>query len=370
MTRPVAVIGAGLTGLTAAHALFYHGCDVTVYERSYRVGGHARSEWMRGVPYEPEGAHLFHTSDEQVWALINSLVEMIPYRHRVLTELRGEMFSWPLQYDELDRLDEWPKIKQELYEVQGMPPLGSNFETWCITQMGETLYGLFIDGYTTKQWGRPGRYLAASIGPKRVELRRDGNRELFTDPFQGWPRDGYGALAEALAAPVRVQLGVEVTAADLYDVIAPGVPVIVTAPLDGFFRNIYGPLEWRGVNTGAHWLPDVVGYAQPAMVVNRPSLDVPYTRTIESKWVLDGVTRVRGTVVMYEYPGAPAKHYPVPDPAGTNEWTQKLYENDANMFDRNPLIVAGRLARYTYINMDQAMREGLDAASAAAHRVQ
>ena len=359
------VIGAGLTGLTAAHTLTRRGFDVTVYERDFAVGGHARSESMRGVPYEPHGAHIFHTSDSRVWGLVTSLVEMLPYRHRVLTEVEGESFSWPIQRDELERLDAWPRIQRELASLSTVID-PSNFESWCVSQMGETLYGLFIDGYTTKQWGRPGRELSYDLGPKRVELRWDGNRELFRDPHQGWPAKGYGALAEALAADTKIVLGQAVTLGDLPDIVAPGVPVIVTAALDDFCEQAHGPLDWRGVSLDAHWLPGVE-FAQGAMVVNRPSLDVTYTRTIETKHVL-GDSDLPGTVLMYEYPGAKAKHYPVPDAAGENRAAQQEYEATVRAYDRNPLIPAGRLARYTYINMDEAMRDGMVAAVCAEGR--
>ena len=360
------VIGAGLTGLTAAHLLSRNQVDVTVYERDFRVGGHARSESMGGIPYEPHGAHIFHTGDAPMWRLATSLVDMLPYRHRVLTELAGEMFSWPLQYDELERLDGWGTIRAELAKVGRVD--ATNFETWCVSQMGATLYHLFIEGYTAKQWGRPGSELASSIGPKRVELRRDGVRDLFRDPFQGWPVGGYGALCEAMACPVagdvEIVMGETVTVADLGAVAAPGVPVIVTAALDDFFNGSHGPLQWRGVGLVARWMPKVAGFAQQAMVINRPSPDVAYTRTIESKWVLGPDTKTEGTMVMYEYPGAEAKHYPVPDVAGTSAQTQHAYEVELRDYERNPLIAAGRLARYTYINMDEAMRSGC----AAAHR--
>ena len=365
MSPDVAVVGAGLTGLTAAYALRQRGLNVMVFERDFVVGGHSRSEVLNGVPYEPDGPHLFHTHDEVVWNLVTSLVDMLPYRHRCVTELGGDFYSWPLQWSELDRLDEWPVIRRELSRTR--PLDRTNFETWCVSQMGETLYDLFIAGYTLKQWGRPGRELSASIGPKRVELRTNKfNLELFDDPFQGWPVGGYGALAEGLAANVEVVLGQLVTVATLEQLVPPGVPVIVTSALDDFFCGQYGTLEWRGIRSVGRWVPGVLGFLQPALAANRPSLDVPYTRTVETKWVLDGGMLPGGTMVLYEYPGAPSKHYPVPDVDGENKATQDRYEAALAGFSRNPLLAAGRLARYTYINMDQAMRDGLDVASWAA----
>lgn len=360
------MVGAGLTGLTAAHALARQGHHVHVYEASFQLGGHARSEWLKGIPYEPHGAHILHTGDVEVWRLVKSLVEVIPYRHRVMTELVGDLFSWPLQLGELARLDDWGHIKRELTHLPAEPD-ATDFETWCVSLMGETLYSLFVADYTAKQWGRPPRELAASIGPKRVELRTDGCLDLFRDPFQGWPAEGYGALAEALAGEVEVVFGEAVTIDTIPDIAAPGTPVIVTSALDDFLTERFGPLGWRGVRLRGRWLPEWSGFAQPAMVVNRPSPSVAYTRTIETKWVLGEASPRRGTMVMYEFPGAPAKHYPIPDAAGVNRHAQDRYVQALARYQRNRLIPAGRLAHYTYINMDEAMRAGLDAAAKAIH---
>lgn len=358
------VVGAGLTGLTAAHRLTMQGHSVVVYERSFQLGGHARSEWLRDVPYEPHGAHILHTGDVEVWRLVTGLVEMLPYRHQVMTELGGAMFAWPLQLAELRQLDEWATIEAELARRPDAPD-DTNFETWCVSLMGETLYGLFVADYTAKQWGRAPAELSASIGPKRVELRTDGFRDLFRDPFQGWPLKGYGALADALAGQVDVVFGEAPTMEDIPDLAPKGTPIIVTAALDDFMADRFGPLEWRGVSLSGRWLPEWSGFALPAMVVNRPSSRVPYTRTIETKWVLGDAAPRRGTMVMYEYPGAPAKHYPMPDAAGVNRQAQARYLKELAAYERNPLIPAGRLAHHTYINMDEAMRAGLNAAARA-----
>ena len=120
----------------------------------------------------------------------------------------------------------------------------------------------------------------------------------------------------------------------------------------GPYYNVVGP----------RYLADVA-LAQEAMVVNEPDAHVPYTRSIESKWVFPELHAVDGTVVCHEYPGAATKHYPVLDADGNNKRRQRRYLDLLASFDRNPLFAAGRLARYLYINMDEAMRQGLDVAA-------
>ncbi|MEV4927770.1 hypothetical protein [Streptomyces roseoverticillatus] len=83
--------------------------------------------------------------------------------------------------------------------------------------------------------------------------------------------------------------------------------------------------------------------AQSAMVVNEPDVSVPWTRTIQTKWALGHLHGRPGTLVAREYPGAPAKHYPVPDSAGANHTRQDTYAALLTAHTRNPLFAAGRL---------------------------
>ncbi|WP_431781229.1 FAD-dependent oxidoreductase [Streptomyces chumphonensis] len=359
-TKSCIIVGAGLTGATAAWELARRGYRVRVYEQADVVGGHVRTEWLGGIPYEPHGAHIFHTHDTEVWQLVSGLSHFVPYEHRVTIRVRSHDLSWPLQRGELARLEEWETVERELAALPAEPDT-TNFETYCRSLMGQTLYDLCVRNYTRKQWGRDPDGLAASVAAGRVELRSDGHRGLFRDPYQGWPERGYADLVESLLEPAEIELGQPVTHTDLVEVARPGEPVVVTSALDDFFHGELGPLEWRGVRLESRFVPGVK-LALPSMVLNEPDLAVPWTRTIETKWALEELHDRPGTIVMREYPGAPAKHYPVPDSAGANRSLQAAYLAKLTGHRRNPLIAAGRLATYSYINMDQAVRQGLDAA--------
>lgn len=357
MSKVIRVVGGGLAGAAAAHLLAGAGYPVEVIEGDATWGGQLRTAVANGVLYEPAGAHIFHTADREVWQLVTALVTMRPYRHLVRTEAFGRLLSWPPQLADLQELPQWPTIEREL---AGRPrqPRADNFETWCVGLMGETLYRELIEGYTRKQWGVDPAELAAVWAPKRIELRTDGYRYLFRDPYQGWPDGGYTRLIDALLHRVPVTLGQRVTVDDWDDLCRGAAAVVVTCALDEFFGESMGPLAWRGVALRSRYLPDQE-HALPCGVVNTPSLAQPYTRAIETKW-MSGQTGP-GTVVSYEYPGATARHYPVDDIAGANRARQRRYEKELDALPGPPRHLVGRLATYTYLDMDQVIRQAMNA---------
>jgi UDP-galactopyranose mutase len=359
MPALVRIVGSGLTAAAAAYRLRQVGVRVELLDAAPVAGGQLRTEAVHGVLYEPHGAHIFHTRDAEVWALVSRLVPFRNFRHRVLTEVGQRLLSWPPQIGELQELAEWPTIRDEL----ARRPAGcrsDNFETWVVDLVGPTLYEWFIEPYTRKQWGVEPNTLAASWAPKRIELRDDGYTDLFRDPYQGWPVGGYVPLVDALLAGCSLSLGRRIVATNMTDVMSGAAATLVTAPLDEFLGCELGPLAWRGVRLVHHFHPDV-DRVLAAPVVNHPGMDQAYTRRIETKWMSD--QQIGGTVVSEEYPGADARHYPVDDAAGVNRALARAYQ--ALLSERfGPTVhSAGRLASYTYIDMDQSIRQGLNAAT-------
>ena len=373
MRRRIGIVGAGWTGAVAGRLLTESGFAVEVMERTSVVGGHSRAETMNGVVYEPNGAHIFHTSNEAVNQFVNAHGLTRPYDHKVLTEVflspdddedESHLLSWPPQVDELKELPVWPTVERELASLPP-EPVGDNFEDYVVSMMGRTLYGLFIRDYTAKQWGRPATELSARFAPKRVELRRDGHRGLFRDRWQYFPPNGINEVIESVLSTVAVTLDTEITVDDAERLGQDYDAVIITAALDDFAR-CPGELEWRGIEMRSSYSPtdDPGGVLTPAYVTNRPSARVPYTRTVETKHATG--QQIGGTVVSEEMPGAPRRHYPVLTADGANERrNSELAKEIAEHFDI-PVYFAGRLATYRYIDQDEAIADAMAVADRVA----
>jgi UDP-galactopyranose mutase len=366
------VVGAGWSGAVVARALHDQGIAVHVAERDQVVGGHARAEVLNGVVYEPNGAHIFHTSDPAVAAFVERFGMTRRYEHRVLTEVfqhdddeHGLLLAWPPQLGELRRLADWPAIEREL-AARPAEPHGDDFETWVVSLMGPTLYRLFVEGYTRKQWGCEPRELSSRFAPRRVDLRDDGDTRLFRDAWELFPAEGVNSVIEAILAPVPVTCGATVGVDDVEHVAGRPSAVVVTAPLDDFVGRP-GTLAWRGIHMRSRYVPteDLSGTVTPAYVVNRPSMRVPYTRTVETKHATG--QRIGATVVSEEHPGAPARHYPVPTVDERHERANRDLQDEIRASLAGvPAFFCGRLATYTYIDQDQAIARALACAAEVA----
>lgn len=366
MPKRMIVVGAGWSGAVVARSLHEAGLQVEVLERAPHVGGHSRSETLNGVIYEPNGAHIFHTSNREVATYVQRLGISRPYEHKVVTEVyldEGEeptRLSWPPQLAELRDLRIWPTIRDELDNLAPNPS-GDDFESYVISMMGHTLYELLVRDYTVKQWGRSPRELSSSFAPKRVEVRDDGNRRLFRDRWEFFPEAGVNSAIEALLAPVPTTCGVEVDLNTLDELGGDVDAVVVTTPLDDFIKRP-NQLAWRGITMRSRYVPTASEDASitAAYVVNQPSLRFAYTRTVETKQATG--QRICGTVVSEEYPGSSARHYPVPTVGRTYENQNEALKEEIRSAAPLPVFFCGRLANYSYINQDQAIEQALDLA--------
>src|SRR3954454_7233595 len=359
----VLIVGAGLTGCTLAWRLAQEGVSSTLLEQAEVPGGLIRSEHMGGVLYEPHGSHIFHTEDTEVWELANEMTPFNDYRHRVDIVVEGRILNWPILVSDIDRQSRSDEIRAELAERRDVDAearaQAANFEEWCLELMGPILYERYVRPYTEKQWGRPARELSAAWAPRRVSVRWDDDPYLFPDPFQGWPAgpNGYTDLIDGLldAPEIEVRCGVDVTLETLG---SDADAVVLTCPLDVFCGERFGRLDWRGILVRNVHVPHVE-HAQGAMVVNYPGLEYPFIRIHETKHA--SRQQVEGTVLGFEFTGAPTRYYPIelPETRALNDRYQAFVREQVGAART---FFAGRLARYVYIDMDDCMRDALDTA--------
>ena len=362
----VLIVGAGWAGTSVHFKLKENNINSVIFESNNFVGGHSRSDNIKGVIFEPNGPHIFHTSNTEVNEFVTKFGMLRKFNHQVKTRiyprsLKGEskLLSWPPQVDELKKLDEWKIISEELGNLPKTIN-DKNFKTYAVSIMGATLYELFIEGYTYKQWGEDPSKLSSKFAPKRIDLRKDGNKNLFSDKFEYFHPEGSGHIIENILQNAEIQFGKTITV-DNIDTISAGFDAIVlTSSLD-LYLNSKKQLKWRGIETIPEFYETTEeGTITEAYQINHPSLNESYTRTIETKHASG--QKVSGSVVAKEYPKDNIKHYPVLDSKNINVNLNNNLKNEIIKLSRLPVYFCGRLANYQYINQDEAILQGFECA--------
>lgn len=346
------IVGAGFAGSVCARQLADAGKRVLIIDKRDHIGGNAYDYVNEhGVRIHKYGPHIFHTNSDKVFEWLSRFTEWRPYEHRVLASVEGKLVPFPINLTTLEMLG---LTREDCAPEEGIEH-PANAEEQCLKTVGRKLYELFFEGYTTKMWGRHPRELDASV-TARIPIRWDSRDDrYFTDKHQAMPKDGYTAMFEAMLEHdnIDVKTGFDYIKRQLefgpwYNDLEG---VIWTGRIDEYYGEQFGPLPYRSMRfEHASWM--TLG-RQGAPTINYPD-DRPYTRATD--WRGLAGERDPGTVLTYEFPTAVGEpYYPIPAPE--NRAIYKRYEALADAeFD---VTFLGRLGRYQYINMDQAVGQAL-----------
>lgn len=218
--QPVAIIGAGITGLTAAWKLGQKGVPVRVLEADPFIGGASRTVNFDGGFRFDLGGHRLYTRNKEVLGVINTLLpgEVITVPRISRIYIRGKFANYPLSFfNALGALGPvtscgvaasygWERVKQ----IFRTPPEKS-FEDWIVSRFGRRLYEIYFKPYSEKVWGIPCEELGADFAAQRIKgmsfreavknmLFKDRNAPVtLADEFH-YPRHGFGRIPEAMAA--------------------------------------------------------------------------------------------------------------------------------------------------------------------------
>ena len=357
------IVGAGLYGAIFARRMRDRGRSCLVVDKRPHVGGNCYTESVEGIDVHKYGAHIFHTSDREVWDYVNSLVEFNRYTNSPVARWKDELYNLPFNMNTFHSLwgvktpdEARAKLLEQRGEMAGREP--ANLEEQAISLVGRDIYEKLIKGYTEKQWGRRCTELPAFI-IKRLPVRFTYDNNYFDDRYQGIPVGGYTRIFDILLDGIDVRLGVDYLQ-DRHALDSLAAETLYTGPIDAFYGNRFGVLEYRSVRFETEILdtPNFQGNA----VVNYTEAEVPYTRIIEHKHFEFG--QQPRTVVSREYssewrPGDDP-YYPVNDTRNNSLFSRYRALAEAEPRTR----FGGRLADYKYYDMHQVVRAALDATEA------
>lgn len=354
------IVGSGLFGSIFAYEANKKGKKCLVIEKRSHVGGNIYTEEIEGIQVHKYGAHIFHTSNKEVWDYINQFAEFNRFTNSPVARYKNELYNLPFNMNTFNKMwgvitpqEAIDKIEEEKKEANITNP--QNLEEQAISLVGKTIYEKLVKGYTEKQWGKRATELPAFI-IKRLPVRLIYDNNYFNDLYQGIPIGGYTQIIEKMLDGIEVRLNTDFfDNRELYENIAK--KIIFTGPIDKFYDYKYGELEYRSLRFETE-IKDIDNF-QGNAVVNYTEYEVPYTRIIEHKH-FELNNKSPKTIITREYPDTWVQgkepYYTVNDEKNTQlyEKYKQLSENDENV------IFGGRLGQYKYFDMDKVIASSLE----------
>ena len=354
------IVGAGLFGAVFAHEAALKGKKVKVIEKRNHIAGNIYTREEEGIQVHQYGAHIFHTSDKEIWDYVNQFAEFNRYTNSPVANYKGEIYNLPFNMNTFNKLwgvvtpaEAQAKIDEQRAVLNGKTP--ENLEEQAISLVGTDIYEKLIKDYTEKQWGKPTTELPAFI-IRRLPVRLTYDNNYFNDTYQGIPIGGYTQIVEKMLDHENIDVETNVDFFENKEQYMKDYPKIVfTGMIDEFFDYKLGELEYRSLRFESETL-DMENY-QGNAVVNYTDAETPYTRIIEHKHFEFGSQAK--TIITKEHSKTWEKgdepYYPV-----NNDRNNHLYKSYKKLADeQGNVIFGGRLGHYRYYDMHQVIGAAL-----------
>lgn len=352
------IVGAGLFGAVFAHEATKANKKCLVIDKRNHIGGNIYTKEVEGIQVHEYGAHIFHTSDKEVWDYIQEFAEFNRYTNSPIARYKDELYNMPFNMNTFNKLwgvvtpqEAKDKIAEQIKESGFKEP--TNLEEQAISLVGKDIYEKLVKGYTQKQWGRKCTELPSFI-IKRLPVRFTYDNNYFNDKYQGIPIGGYTQIIEKMLEGCDVRLN-----CDFFDhreeLVQSAKKILFTGMIDEYYNHCYGELEYRTLRFETETL-NTDNY-QGNAVVNYTDYETPYTRIIEHKHFEYGTQEK--TVITKEFPATWQKgdepYYPMND-----EKNNSLFKKYKELSDKEESILfGGRLGMYKYFDMHNIIKEAL-----------
>ncbi|MFD2116976.1 UDP-galactopyranose mutase [Paenibacillus yanchengensis] len=372
------IVGAGLSGSVVAERIANDlNKKVLIIEKRNHIAGNVFDHHNEhGILVHQYGPHIFHTKLKEVWDYISQFTEWNHYHHRVLGSIDGQHVPIPFNLKSLFTL--LPQHTAQQLEQKLVTHFGYNVKV-PILKLRETsdeqlkwladyVYEKIFLHYTKKQWDMTPEELNRNV-TGRVPVYISNDDRYFQDTYQGLPKNGYTRVVEAMLDHQNIKLMLntdykEVVTfnADTGSIMLFGQPFtgqfIYTGKIDELFNYKYGELPYRSLRF-EHETIEQEKY-QSAGTVNYPN-EYDFTRITEFKHLTGQVHPYTSIVREYpqpyskDIPGMDIPYYPIPQ--SQNQIVYKQYKQKAKQY--NQVVLLGRLAEYTYYDMDACIAKAL-----------
>lgn len=352
------IVGSGLFGSVFAYEASKRGKRCLVIDKRNNIAGNIYTEERDNINVHLYGAHIFHTSNKEIWDYINSFATFNNYINSPIANYKGKLYNLPFNMNTFYELwgeeastPEKAKSKIESQRIYNENP--QNLEEQALSLIGKEFFEILIKGYTEKQWGRDSKDLPSDI-IKRIPVRYRFDNNYFNDRYQGIPIGGYTKIIEKMLEKVDVILNVNFNE-NRTKYMKMATKVLYTGMLDELFDFSLGELEYRSERFEHERIEEE--NHQGVAVMNYTEREIPYTRVIEHKHFENTISPVSWISREYpvDYKETNEPYYPIND--NRNTLLYNKYKEKAEKL--SSFIFGGRLAEYKYYDMDKTIESAL-----------
>jgi UDP-galactopyranose mutase len=354
------IVGAGPVGcVVAERAAALKGWTSLVIDKRNHIAGNCYDRTHEsGVLIHQYGPHYFRTNKKELLDYLSNFTDWVPGNYEVKSFTKGEYFPFPINLLTLEQFFKRKFTAEEaeayLNEVRIENDDIQNSEEFVLSRVGKEMYEAFYLGYTLKQWDMHPTELNKSVCG-RIPIRFNRDIRYVDHEFQFTPDKGFTKMFEKMVDNPLIDIQLETDFESIRNTIKPRIATLYSGPVDAYFDYRFGKLPWRSLEfTFTEYDQQFV---QPCVQINYPN-DFDYTRSVEIKHVTG--QKSDNTVVSYEVSKAEGDPY-YPIPADENAALYERYRELADEENKtNGVYFSGRLARYTYINTDEAIEMALE----------
>lgn len=98
------IVGTGLYGATFAYRARRAGKRCLAIDKRPHTGGNLHCRRHEGINVHCYGAHIFHTSNEEVWNMVNSIVRFNRYTNSPIACYKGQLYNLPFNMNTFCRM--------------------------------------------------------------------------------------------------------------------------------------------------------------------------------------------------------------------------------------------------------------------------
>ncbi|MBR5904989.1 MAG: NAD(P)-binding protein [Bacteroidales bacterium] len=403
----IAVIGAGVSGLTVAN-LLKHKYIVKVFEKEAVPGGLIRCRRVQGNLFHICGGHIFNSRRSDVldwfWAHFDRESEFLKAdRNSVVAFPDGRKVPYPVE----DHVYLFPeetqkKVVSELVELASKGQGGAeNFEEFLQKRFGRTLYELYFKPYNEKVWRRPLgtvplSWLEGKLPMPSVQeilfnnINRVQEKAFVHSSFWYEKKGGSQFIADRLSESLDIVYGADIAslsfdgakwtvAGELFDVVVfcgnlKDLPQMLHGVDAGGRLDFIDGLEYHGTTSvlctidanpyswvyqpghehKSHRIICTGNFAESNNAPGKLSASIEFTDDISKEEIIDNLSRMpfHPEYIDHNYS---RYTYPIQD-AHTREQVAALKD----MLAGYRLYLSGRFADWEYYNMDVAMGAAMD----------